>query len=230
MRILIDTVAGQGAVVDPSDDQLRAAYAIPWDPWLRVNFVETVDGAATGESGKSGSINNAADKRIFDQLRAQADVIIIGAGTARIEGYRPAEKPILLVTSSGRIPESLAKAPRGKLLIATHASSPRLAQLRVELGEECVLVLGESTVDLVALKSALAERGFAHLLSEGGPSLFTDMLAAGVVDEVCTTTVPRLVGGPHVRISQGQELDAELSLATLLEEDGTLIARWFVSS
>ncbi|NYG57523.1 riboflavin biosynthesis pyrimidine reductase [Nocardioides daedukensis] len=224
----MDKVAGLAPVADATDDQLRSVYAVPRLPWLRVNFVETIDGAATGESGKSGSINNAADKRIFDQLRAQADVIVIGAGTARVEGYKPADKPIVVVTSSGRVPESLVGAPAGSVLVATHAQSSGLAALRSELGEDNVLVLGESAVDLGALKTALADRGFANLLSEGGPTLFSDMLAAGVVDEVCTTTVPRLVGGEYIRIAHGPVLDVDLSLATLLEEDGTLIGRWFV--
>src|SRR3546814_16167329 len=104
-------------------------------PGLRVNGVETIDGAATGESGKSGSINNAADKRIFDQLRAQADVIVIGAGTARVEGYKPADKPIVVVTSSGRVPESPVGAPAGSVLFATHAQPSGLAALASERGD-----------------------------------------------------------------------------------------------
>ena len=54
---------------DLTDADLDAAYAVPSRPWLRVNMVSTVDGAATGPDGKSGGINNAADKRVFDALR-----------------------------------------------------------------------------------------------------------------------------------------------------------------
>ena len=56
---------------------------------------------------------------------------------------------------------------------------------RERSGEDNVLVLGEDEVDLVALKAALAERGWTDQLCEGGPPLFADMLAAGVVDELC---------------------------------------------
>src|SRR3546814_11113212 len=89
------------------------------------------------------------------------------AGTARVEGYKPADKPIVVVTSSGRVPESLVGAPAGSVLVATHAQSSGLAALRSELGEDNVLVLGESAVDLGALKTALADRGFANMLKIG---------------------------------------------------------------
>ena len=71
-------------------------------PWLRVNMVSTVDGSATGEGGRSGSINNEADERVFHILRGLADAIIVGAGTARAEGYGPADPPLVLVSRSGR--------------------------------------------------------------------------------------------------------------------------------
>ena len=51
-------------------------------------MVSTVDGAATGPDGRSGGINNAADKRVFDTLRRLCDAVVVGAGTARDEGYR----------------------------------------------------------------------------------------------------------------------------------------------
>ena len=80
MRVLV------GPDLDPLTE-LAELYAAPADPWLRVNMVETLDGAAAGESGRSGSINNAVDRVVYDQLRALADAVLVGAGTARAEGY-----------------------------------------------------------------------------------------------------------------------------------------------
>ncbi|MGZ8740357.1 MAG: dihydrofolate reductase family protein, partial [Gaiellaceae bacterium] len=74
----------------------------------------------------------------------------------------------------------------------------------------------------------LAERGVSSVLSEGGPSLFADLVAADVLDEVCLTVVPQLLGGDHPRIATGADAAAELRLTTLLEEDGTLLGRWSV--
>ena len=93
-----------------------------------------------------------------------------------------------------------------------------------------VLVLGDFSPDLAALRRALEDAGFGSLLCEGGPHLAADLLAAGLVDELCSTLVPSLVGGAHLRITEGALLDVPLRLHSLLESDSTLLARWFVVS
>lgn len=212
----------------PDADDLAVVYAAPSTPWLRLNFVSTVDGAAQGSDGKSGGINNAADKVVFDTLRGLADAIVVGAGTARTEGYRPVSRPIVVVSGSGRVPPRLRGAEAGRVLLVTHAASPGLADARDVLGADQVLVLGGTEVDLAALVPALVERGLRDLLCEGGPRLARDLLAAGVVDELCVTTVPHLIAGEQVRLLTGGQVDVPLRLASLLEEDGTVLARWFV--
>ena len=224
MRILTDELGG--ATGDAED--LEALYRPPSLPWLRVNMVSTLDGAANGDSGKSGSINNDADKRVFRALREQADAIIVGAGTARTERYRVAAVPLVVVSHRGLVPEQLRDAPTGKVLLVTCAASLGLEECRATLGADQVIVAGDSLVDLAAMRSALVERGFRNLLSEGGPHLLHDMLDAGVVDELDLTWVPRIIGGTHPRILEGASVDVAMRLGLLLEEDGTLIGRWLV--
>jgi riboflavin biosynthesis pyrimidine reductase len=215
-------------LADLSDDELAAAYTPEREPWLRVNFVSTVDGAAQGSDGVSKSINNDADKRVFDALRRRADCLVVGAGTLRDEGYDVPPMPLVVVSRSADIPPTLRDAPRGRILMATVASSDGLAAVRGALGDENVLELGEDEIDLAALKAALVERGWTEQLCEGGPSLFADLLAAGVVDELCWTIVPVLTGGDAVRIATGAEVEVALRPALLLEQDGTLLGRWLV--
>lgn len=229
MRGLIDDGHPVTEPVELDDDALRAWYAAPSAPWLRVNMVSTVDGAATGESGKSGSINNDADKRVFALLRGLADAVVVGAGTARIEGYRPADVPLVLVTRSGAVPERLRDAPAGSVLLATCSAAPGLAEARASLGDDHVLVLGSHRVDLAAMRARLHERGLDQLLCEGGPHLLRDLAAADALDELCASTVPRLVSGEHPRITEGPPVDVGLRLHSLLEHEGTLLARWFVA-
>ncbi|GAB3773241.1 riboflavin biosynthesis pyrimidine reductase [Nocardioides ginsengisegetis] len=226
MRALIGPHAGTG---DLTDEQLAEVYAPPSTPWLRVNMVSTVDGSATGDSGKSGSINNDADKRVFDTLRRLADAVVVGAGTARIEGYRPADKPTVVVSRHAAVPEKLRGAAPGLVQMATGAAADHLEEARTLLGNDHVHVLGSHRVDLSALKARLAERGLTHLLSEGGPHLLRDLVAQGAADELTATFVPRMVAGSHPRITDGPEIDVHLELATLLEEDGTLLGRWLVT-
>jgi riboflavin biosynthesis pyrimidine reductase len=221
VRVLVGPDRGGGV-------DLAELYAAPADPWLRVNMVSTVDGAATGESGRSGSINNAADHEVFAHLRAAADVVLVGAGTARAEEYRPAALPIVVVSRRGDVPERLRDAPSGAVLLATCAAADGLDEARELLGADHVLVLGSHRVDLPGLRQSLVDRGHTRLLAEGGPHLLRDLLAAGVADELCTTVVPRLIAGEHPRITDGPPVDVPLRLHTLLEHDGTLLARWLV--
>jgi riboflavin biosynthesis pyrimidine reductase len=215
-------------LIGPETDDLAQLYAAPKQPWLRVNMITTLDGAAAGDSGKSGSINNAADKRVFDTLRGLADAIIVGAGTARTERYRPAAVPIVVVSRRGVVPETLRGAAPGQVLLATCSTAPQVGEARELLGPDHVLTFGSHRVDLAELRQRLIGRGWHDLLSEGGPRLLHELLAEGVADELATTIVPRLVGGAGPRIVQGQPIDVPLDLRVLLEMEGTLLGRWFV--
>lgn len=215
-------------LVGPETDDLRVLYAVSTTPWLRLNFVSTVDGAAQGTDGRSGGINNAVDKVVFAALRGLADAVVVGAGTARTEGYRPVGSPTVVVSRSGQVPPLLASGPTGSVLLVTCAASAGLASARAVLGTEQVLVLGDDTVDLGALVPTLVERGLSDLLCEGGPRLARDLLAAGVVDEVCVTTVPLLIAGDQIRMTTGAGIGVPLTLRTMLEDEGTVLTRWVV--
>jgi riboflavin biosynthesis pyrimidine reductase len=215
-------------VLQGEGDELAELYAAPDRPWLRVNMVATVDGAATGDDGTSRSINNGADKQVFDLLRELCDALVVGAGTVRTEAYALGRKPLVVVSRTGSVPPTQRSAPRGRVLMATVSSAPYLQEARSLLGDDSVLVLGSHRVHLARLKDELVLRGFRHLLSEGGPHLLRDLLDQGVVDELDATFVPRLVAGPRRRIVEGPPVDVPLRLHTLVEEDGTLLGRWFV--
>ena len=66
------------------------------------------------------------------------------------------------------------------------------------------------------------------MLCEGGPHLLRDLLAAGVVDELCTTIVPRLLGGEHPRIRTARPSTYRCGCTRCSRSDGTLLGRWFV--
>ena len=228
MRVLIDTLGAAATGDVPDDEALAALYAPPSLPWLRVNMVTTADGAATGADGVTASINNEADKRLFHLLRRTSDAVVVGFGTARAERSRSAPVPLVVVSGRGDVPELLREADPGSVLLVTSAGAPCLPESRELLGADNVVLAGESSVDLVAMRSALVERGLRNILCEGGPHLLADLLAAGVVDELCLTQVPLLVAGDHFRITMGEPLELGLDLAVLVEESGTLMGRWFV--
>ncbi len=213
------------ALADLSDEQLRKAYAAPRRPWTRVLFVATADGATQGGDGLSKSISNEADNRVFHALRDLCDVIVVGAGTVREEEYEPNPKPLVVVSRSGQVPESLQAGDLSQVFLATGSEAESLDEALALLGDR-VLVLGKEAPDLAQLRDALVERGFTDILCEGGPSLAGDLWAQGLADELALTVVPRIVGGEHRRPVQGADSDVELRLATVLMAEDTLITRW----
>lgn len=204
-----------------TDDDLDRLYGHD-GPLLRTNFATTLDGSATGADGVSGSINTDADHRGFAAMRRAADVLLVGAGTARAEGYRDDGPPMVVVSRRGELPELLAGSDR--VVLATCASSGH------DDGDS-TWVCGDEDVDLAEIVRRCQGRVGPHVLCEGGPSLATDLLAAGLVDQVALSWVPRLVGGAqgeHPRMLQGPSLDLGADPVHLLEEDGTLLGLWQV--
>lgn len=239
MRILLGADGTPDPGTELDHDALREAYAAPpGRGWLRANFVSTLDGAVTGADGRSGSINTEADGRVFRLLRELADVVVVGAGTVRAEGY-PAlrdedpDAPVLVVVSrSGELPPTVAAmtSPQGAAMLVTReeADPDAVARARLVLGDDNVIVAGVEEVDLSAMRTALEEKGFHQILTEGGPTLLGSMLEAGIVDEVDLSWSPTVVGGTHQRIVRAADLDLDLEPVLLVEEDGTVIGRWRV--
>ncbi|WP_068395850.1 dihydrofolate reductase family protein [Kribbia dieselivorans] len=242
MRVLLaDSGAPWRADADLADDDLLALYA--QEPGIRTNTVSTLDGAANGPNGVSDSINTPADNRAFMAMRANCDTILVGAGTVRAEEYGPAKPgfgrpaPLLVVVSGrGVVPATLippfgdGDPERGEVAFVTCASagSEAVDTARAQLGEERVWVFGQDEVDLPAVAAQLATIGEGRVLCEGGPTLFTTLHAAGLVDEVAHTIVPHMIGGNHPRPLQGPSVDTRLALRHLIEGDGSLIGLWRV--
>ena len=249
MRLLLADLAGMRGLSPggPLDDAALASLYLEQPrprAWVRANFATSLDGAITGPDGKSGTVNSAADHVVFQLLRAISDVVLVGAGTLRSEGYTalsvenrwqatrselslPPELPLVCVSNSGLVPPRLRGAPLGRVLMATHTGSPGLAEARELLGEDHVLVCGEDAVDDRLLVTQLAERGWERILTEGGPHLASSMVAAGVLDEVCLSVTPVVVGGTGPRMTTDVATVTGYQPRVLVEEDGTVMGRWF---
>lgn len=223
---------------DLPDARLAELYAFPAGPWVRANFVSTLDGAATGADHRTNSINNEPDNRVFALQRRLCDAILVGAGTVRAEQYRRVVREdgwaptLVIVSHQGRLPETIDPADdeHGDVIFITREGVPDavLNEARGRVGAVNVWALGHEEVDLGAALNRLHSEGFDHILAEGGPTLFAHLLSAGLVDEVALTLVPTLVGGALTRITEGGTLDVRLGLHALLEQDGTLLGLWRV--
>jgi riboflavin biosynthesis pyrimidine reductase len=215
--------------------------------WLRANMVSTLDGAAQHD-GRSQALSSDADMRIFGTLRAIADAVVVGAETVRQEGYRPARAreafaerraaagqgpaPVIaVVTASLDLDFSLPlfTEPLVPTLVLTGAAArPDRVRAAEKAGAEVVIAGDGPGVDPARAVQALAGRGLGRLLTEGGPRLLGQFVAAGVLDELCLTLSPTLTSGYAQRIAGGPALvvPERFALAALLEEDGFLFGRY----
>jgi 5-amino-6-(5-phosphoribosylamino)uracil reductase len=212
-------------------------------PYLIANFVSTVDGRAAFD-GRSGPLGDDGDHALFHGLREQVDGVLAGTGTLRAEHYGR------LVKSPERVQRRVARglAPTPLLCVITRtgalpADLPLLAD-----PESVVLVYSGVPVEITAaadvkvtqldpaeltplnvLRRLRVDHGVRTVLCEGGPTLFSALVHAQVVDELFLTVAPKLAGGgPGPAITAGPELPApgEIALEWILERAGSLFLRY----
>jgi riboflavin biosynthesis pyrimidine reductase len=237
---------------DPTDDidldavvaaEARPPYADR--PWVLVNMISSLDGAIT-VAGRSGGLARPADKALFRALRAVGDVVLVGAGTARDEGYGPArpspeqraarrargqaEVPAVALVSRSLdldVTAPLFQEAEARTIVITCADAPAAKREALSAVAD-VIVAGTTAVDLPASLAQLGSRGARVITCEGGPRLNGDLIAADLVDEWALTLSPLLTGGEAQRAAHGIDPPAPrpMRLARAFEGDGLLLLRW----
>ncbi|BEP16198.1 pyrimidine reductase family protein [Acidothermaceae bacterium B102] len=226
---------------------LETAYAYPpgTDRWVRANMVVSVDGSASLDH-QSATLSGTGDKKVFGLLRALCDVILVGAGTARIEEYAAvrigptraeirdrhglsASPPIAVVTRTLDLDltKPLFTQAAARTIVVTTSSVPssRLAAAR----EVADVIVHDGEIDLARLLDQLADRGLRRVLTEGGPALLGDLLSAGLVDELCLTISPTMVGDPGEKRLTGRLPEPlALELVGTISDAGFVFLRYLV--
>jgi riboflavin biosynthesis pyrimidine reductase len=229
-----------------NDEKLAECYAITdrSEPQVRFNFVSSIDGAAT-VNGLSGGLSGKADKRVFDLLRRVCDVVLVGAGTLRAEGYGAmrldrasvqwrlanglAGQPVFAIVSGtlgiDAASHVFTEAPVRPVVVTVGSASDARKAVLSRVAD--VLLCGEETLDARGMLVEFAKRGLRRILSEGGPKLFGTLLEADCVDELCLTVSPLLAAGKAARIAAGALGDARrMTLHHVLISDSTVMLRY----
>lgn len=231
-----------GAELD--DEAIIGLFDTGGEPTLRMNFVSSADGAVT-HGGVSGELSDPADKRVFGLLRRISDVVLVGAGTVRVEGYDglrvgeqsvrwrldhglPAHPRFAIATGSLELdPASpvFTDAVSPPILVTTERAYTERAEQFRKISD--LVITGEDSIDVAGMLAALHERGLTNVLCEGGPTLFGTLLAADAVTELCLTISPRLESGAAGRIATGiLDEPRGLHLAHALVAEDTLLLRY----
>lgn len=173
----------------------------------------SVDGYIDDLTEERLTLSNAADLDRVDAVRATMDAIMVGANTIR------RDDPSLLIKSRARrmdrisrgLPEDLVKVTvtGGGVLdpgsrFFTTGASPKLVYAGEETAEELAAGLGTAAtvidmgarVELPVLLADLSARGIRRLMVEGGGTLHTGFLSAGLADELHLVVAPFLIGDP----------------------------------
>jgi 2,5-diamino-6-(ribosylamino)-4(3H)-pyrimidinone 5'-phosphate reductase len=220
-------------------------------PFVFINSAMSADGKLSTKERKQVKISGKLDFERVDELRAQADAIMVGIGTVladdpsltvkspeRKDARKAAgksENPVrIIVDSAARTPldADIFKKGEGLRIIAVSNSAPAE---KIKNLEEKALVLktGDFKVDLGKLAVKLKEMGINTLMVEGGATLNWGMLSAGLVDEVYTFVGNLIIGGktaPTLTDGEGfaeaELLGLELHSAEKIEEG--ILLKWRV--
>ncbi|MUL80233.1 MULTISPECIES: pyrimidine reductase family protein [unclassified Mycolicibacterium] len=234
-----------------ADGQLADYYTYPADLqrcWVRGNMISSLDGGAT-EDGKSGGLAGRGDRAVFNVMRQAADVILMGAATVRIENYSGVQlsvaqrqerqrrgqaevPPIAVVTASAELDQDSKFFTRTEVppLILTATRTVDGARHRLGAVAEVIDASGPdpTRVDPAVALRILAERKLFRVLTEGGPQLLSMLIENDLLDEMCLTVAPILLGGVARRIATGPgQAHTRMRPAHLLTDDeGYLYTRY----
>ncbi len=179
-------------------------------PYVLVSCAMSLDGYIDDASAKPLRLSGDADIDRVDDVRAGCDAILVGAGTIR------ADNPVLLLRSQARRDARIARGlrpdparvvisrsgdvdPAARIFTAgadriVYVSSAAAAGTSDRLSSAADVVDAGDPVRLDRVLADLAARGVARLLVEGGGSVHTQFLAAGLADELQLAVAPFFVG------------------------------------
>ena len=171
----------------------------------------SIDGYLDDAAQERLLLSNDADFDRVDEVRAGCDAILVGAATIR------QDDPRLLVRSAERRAARVARGERphpvtvtvtgscdieptarfftlGEVDKLVYCAGATVAAARARLGEVATVIDGGDPVDLNLVAQDLAARGVRRLMVEGGGTMHTQFLTAGLVDELQLVVAPFFVG------------------------------------
>ena len=180
-------------------------------------MISTPDGVIDVD-GRSGRLGGAADQARLRDLRAAADIVLVGAGTVRAESYGPPSREglrIAVVTRSCDLDFAAPLFRSGAGLLVTTEDAPDVPVETVRAGR------GE-----VDLRVALARLGAGLVHCEGGPSLNAALLRADLVDVVNLTVSPAMGGVRGPSWAGEASSTRDFALTSSETQDGFLFLRY----
>ena len=190
-------------------------------PWIVLKLATTLDGRIATRTGESRWITGPTARRHVHLMRAQADAVMVGAGTARTDNPMldvrglgmPGVQPVRIVADSSLslpLTHRLATTAAAQPLWMLHRSDADAARVRAygDIGAQTIVTdARDGVLDMGKAMRTLADRGLTRILVEGGGQLAASLLAAGLTDEIALYTAGKAFGGDGTPAVRGFGLD-----------------------
>jgi 5-amino-6-(5-phosphoribosylamino)uracil reductase len=171
----------------------------------------SIDGYVDSPGDERLLLSNDADFDRVDQVRAGCDAILVGATTVRVDNPRllirdesrrrarldrglPPDPVKVTVTSTCDLDPAARFFTLGDADKLVYCATPALPGAEERIGKVATVVDGGDPVDLTRVLSDLAGRGVGRLMVEGGGTIHTGFLTAGLADELQLVVAPFFVG------------------------------------
>lgn len=215
-----------------SRERLLELYQTGHQRWLRLNLVTNVSGSAAGPDGTSETLTGASDRRILGVIRQLSDVVLIGAASVRAEGYQlPRRSRLAIVTSSGDLSgHRIEQGAASDILVICPAPAGERVEQSLPGAQILVIPSRDGRVPVDAAIAALRELGLPGIVCEGGPALASQLLSAGLVDELCLTTSPQLGGRALPLLTEGVPQLHLTFRQAIIDDAGYQFSRWAIQS
>jgi riboflavin-specific deaminase-like protein len=198
---------------------------------VTLSYAQSWDGSITTAPGETMALSSDVGMQMTHQLRSLHDGILVGIGTVladnprlTVRKWRGRDPQPIVLDSQLRMPPSSRLCQSGEqccwVLTTQQAATDR---------DDCELIVlpddGAGRVNLHAALEVLHQRGIHNLMVEGGASVITAFLRAGLADAIVLTVAPLLVGGynaigrlsdpnavslPHIESVHSRQLGDEL--------------------
>ncbi|HEY7720745.1 MAG TPA: dihydrofolate reductase family protein [Pedococcus sp.] len=221
-------------------------------PYTLLSCGMSIDGYLDSASPGRLQLSNTADFDRVDAERAACDAILVGAATIRNDNPRllvrspqrradrvargcPPSPIKVTVTHRGQLDARAEFFASGDVEKLVYCASGSVADARERLGDAATVVDGGDPVILREVSEDLHERGVRRLMVEGGGTVHTQMLTAGLADELQLVVAPLFVGDSRARRFVGDGLfpwtaDRRATLAEVRQIDDVALLRYALSA
>lgn len=218
-------------LVSEQEHFARASADAAVRPHITLSYAQSLDGSIASDPGKPMALSSDDSLQMTHQLRSLHQGILVGIGTVladnprlNVRKWRGRDPQPIVLDSQLRLPPD-SRLCQNREHCCWVLTTPEAVTARSDCEPIVVPSDADGHVDLHRAMQILHERGIRSLMVEGGASVITAFLRAGLADAVVLTVAPVFIGGynaiaplqssdapafPHIAPLYSQQLGDEM--------------------